>query len=143
MANWELAKSLPLNSRFEIAFKSEKNYNIILIMYHNIFNKLYQKSYYVEGSDLRKNHEISPKIVKFLNIHSIRYHLKVLKFGLWPCGLIQKTLKIWHFLSNICNICGFWSGHSVLLLLHLVPSSKAAEQHTQTLRACLSKQTPI
>ena len=67
------------------------------------------------GSEVRKNHEISLKIVKFLNIHSISYHLKGLKFGLWPCGLIRKTLKSWHFLSNICNIWGFWSGNSVLL----------------------------
>ena len=37
------------------------------------------------------------KTVKFLNIHSISYHLKVLEFGLWPCGLCRLISKFWYF----------------------------------------------
>ena len=45
-------------------------------------------------------------------IWSISYHINVIEFGLWSCGLCQRTLKSWHILRNFRKICGFLAGHS-------------------------------
>ena len=52
------------------------------------------------------------KILKNLMIWSISYHINVIEFGLWSCGLCDTILKSWHLLTNICKICTSRSGYS-------------------------------
>ena len=64
-------------------------------------------------------------------------------FKIWSLALSGR-LKIWHFLSNICNSCGFWSGNCVAskykpVFFYIINSWSPS--NTQTLRARLSKQT--
>ena len=52
------------------------------------------------------------KILKNLMIWSISYHINVIEFGLWSCGLCHTILKSWHLLTNIRKICTSRSGYS-------------------------------
>ena len=52
------------------------------------------------------------KILKNLMIWSISYHINVIEFGLWSCGLCDTILKSWHLLTNIRKICTSWPGYS-------------------------------
>ena len=45
-------------------------------------------------------------------IWSISYHLNVIDFGLWSCGLCGRTLKSWHILRIFRKIWGIWAGNS-------------------------------
>ena len=52
------------------------------------------------------------KILKNLMIWSISYHINVIEFGLWSCGLCHTILKSWHLLTNIRKICTSRPGYS-------------------------------
>ena len=76
-------------------------------------------------------------------IWPISFHINVIEFSLWSCGLIRKPLKSWHILRNFRKICIFGDGSSddhmiyhvcrdvvVLILLKKNPAQKIVVQNS-------------
>ena len=92
--------------------------------------KIFKKNYIFRGRSyftvfrfllIKEDHNRGGRICVVSEVHNIYltwlWMLKFDRFRFWSCGLHQSTLKSWHLLRNICEICKHWAGYYFILYL--------------------------